>query len=370
MNLNFVRLLVQRLMQDIKNDHKNNWDTIRFGKEPKDKGKQKRILNILNKRNYIHEEQSKYAINLAFSVLGDELLNLAAAYSHLHDDCSKDCLIEVITFRILGHRKTKLRNNNHQLRSLKDEVQSTAEKSDFIISNFNGRKSYLHKFEYKQEPIQLYLPELGPLNPFYLKQYNCETENGDWICPSEDDVVIDCGGCWGDTPLEFAASVGRKGKVFVFEYIPKNLQILEKNLSLNQGLKNRIKVIPHPVWETSGIKFAVEDSGPASKISRNNFSSDDQSVTTLSIDDLIESEKITDIDFIKMDIEGAELNALKGALTTIQKFKPKLAISVYHSLEEYSSILLWLRDLNLGYKFYLRHFTIHAEETILFAISN
>ena len=323
--------------------------------------KQKKNLNILNNRNYIHEEQSKYAINLAFSVLGDELFNLAAAYSHLHDDSSKDCLIEVITFRILGHRKTKLRNNNHQLRSLKDEVQSTAEKSDFILSNFNGRKSYLHKFEYKQEPIQLYLPELGPLNPFYLKQYHCETENGDWICPSEDDVVIDCGGCWGDTPLEFSASVGRKGKVFVFEYIPKNLQILEKNLSLNQVLKNRIEVIPHPVWESSGISFAVEDSGPASKISRNNFSSDEQSVTTLSIDELVEFREIPTVDFIKMDIEGAELNALKGALTTIQKFKPKLAISVYHSLEDYSSILLWLRDLNLGYKFYLRHFTIHAE---------
>ena len=86
--------------------------------------------------------------------------------------------------------------------------------------------------------------------------------------------------------------------------------------------------------------------------------------------ELIKSEKITDVDFIKMDIEGAELNALKGSLTTIQKFKPKLAISVYHSLEDYSSILLWLRELNLGYKFYLRHFTIHAEETILFAISD
>ena len=118
MNLDFVRLLVQRLMQDIKNDHKNNWDTIRFGKEPKDKGKQKRILNILNKRNYIHEEQSKYAINLAFSVLGDELFNLAAAYSHLHDDSSKDCLIEVITFRILGHR-FGLRRRYQPFRTLK-----------------------------------------------------------------------------------------------------------------------------------------------------------------------------------------------------------------------------------------------------------
>ena len=139
-----------------------------------------------------------------------------------------------------------------------------------LISSYlilTEEKSYLHKFEYKQESIQLYLPELGPLNPFYLKQYHCEIENNHCICPSEGDVVIDCGGCWGDTPLEFAASVGRNGKVFVFEYVPKNLQILEKNLSLNQVLKNRIKVIPHPVWESSDALFAVEDNGPASKIS-------------------------------------------------------------------------------------------------------
>ena len=94
------------------------------------------------------------------------------------------------------------------------------------------------------------------------------------------------------------------------------------------------------------------------------------STSTISIDDLVESQKIPTVDFIKMDIEGAELYALKGALTTLQTFKPKLAISVYHSLEEYSSILLWIANLNLGYKFHLRHFTIHAEETILFAISN
>ena len=68
-----------------------------------------------------------------------------------------------------------------------------------------------------------------------------------------------------------------------------------------------------------------------------------------------------------MDIEGAELNALKGAEETIRRFKPKLAITVYHSLNDFWEIPEWLESLGLGYKFYLRHFTIHAEETVLFA---
>ena len=78
---------------------------------------------------------------------------------------------------------------------------------------------------------------------------------------------------------------------FIFEYVPKT-QILEKNLSLNQGLKNRIKVIPHPVWESSDVSFAVEDNGPACKISLNDLSSAEQTVTTLSIDDLVESQEV------------------------------------------------------------------------------
>ena len=69
-----------------------------------------------------------------------------------------------------------------------------------------------------------------------------------------------------------------------------------------------------------------------------------------------------------MDIEGAELLALNGAIETIKKFKPKLAIAIYHSMSDFISIPKWIDDLNLGYKLYLDHYTIHTEETILYAI--
>ena len=71
-----------------------------------------------------------------------------------------------------------------------------------------------------------------------------------------------------------------------------------------------------------------------------------------------------------MDIEGAELPALKGAEMSIRRFKPKLAISVYHKQEDIWKIQHWIEGLDLGYRFYLRHFTIHAEETVLFAIAD
>ncbi|MBK8611207.1 MAG: FkbM family methyltransferase [Chitinophagaceae bacterium] len=73
------------------------------------------------------------------------------------------------------------------------------------------------------------------------------------------------------------------------------------------------------------------------------------------------------VDFIKMDIEGAELNAIMGAKGTLVKYRPKLAIAIYHSLSDFYTIAEFIKSLDLGYKFYLQHTTIHAEETVLFA---
>jgi hypothetical protein len=85
------------------------------------------------------------------------------------------------------------------------------------------------------------------------------------------------------------------------------------------------------------------------------------------IDDVVGTPEFPKVDFIKMDIEGAEQQALRGAEECIRRFKPKLAITVYHSLEDFWEIPRWIDGLGLGYKFYLRHFTIHSEETVLFA---
>jgi len=68
-----------------------------------------------------------------------------------------------------------------------------------------------------------------------------------------------------------------------------------------------------------------------------------------------------------MDIEGAELDALRGAEQTLRAFKPRLAISLYHNKTDLTEIPEYLNALDLGYEFYLDHFTIHNEETVLFA---
>jgi hypothetical protein len=86
-------------------------------------------------------------------------------------------------------------------------------------------------------------------------------------------------------------------------------------------------------------------------------------VTT--IDELLKGGPAT---FIKMDIEGAELVALKGAKQTIKKYKPKLAVCVYHKPLDIVEIPLYLKKLVPEYKLFLRHYSDFGFDTIRYAV--
>ena len=88
------------------------------------------------------------------------------------------------------------------------------------------------------------------------------------------------------------------------------------------------------------------------------------SAKVVSLDSCI-TDKVT---FIKMDIEGAELNALKGSREIIKKYKPRLAVSVYHKKEDLIEIPLYIKELVPEYKLYIRHYSNAAIETVLYAV--
>jgi hypothetical protein len=72
--------------------------------------------------------------------------------------------------------------------------------------------------------------------------------------------------------------------------------------------------------------------------------------------------------YITMDIEGSEIEALKGCEQTIRKHKPALAISVYHRISDLWNVPLYIESLGVGYKMYLRNYTGYPAETILYAV--
>jgi hypothetical protein len=78
---------------------------------------------------------------------------------------------------------------------------------------------------------------------------------------------------------------------------------------------------------------------------------------------------IPKIDFVKMDIEGAELSAIKGSASSIRRFRPNLAISLYHKPTDIFEIPSYIAKEFPFYEMYIEHYTIHAEETVLYCTS-
>lgn len=85
------------------------------------------------------------------------------------------------------------------------------------------------------------------------------------------------------------------------------------------------------------------------------------------LDEVLENEKVT---FIKMDIEGSEMAALRGGSHIIQNQRPKLAICIYHSPEDMLNIPLWIKKLVPEYKIYIRYYTDMMLETVCYAVEN
>ncbi len=86
------------------------------------------------------------------------------------------------------------------------------------------------------------------------------------------------------------------------------------------------------------------------------------------VDQIVSDLKLDRLDLIKMDIEGAEPLALLGAETAIQRFRPQLAISIYHQPDHYVDIPLKLYRSLQGYELFVKHYHFISNETILYAI--
>jgi FkbM family methyltransferase len=279
----------------------------------------------------------------------------------------QEIIVGLIAYRLLGYKKVKLSRNNKEYWAAIEAGNSLTDKNDTLDPHFMHfilQKCDLRKIGYD---IQIYFGGAGVAVEFIMEQYSYKSGDLPFVSVEKGDIVFDLGACWGDTSLYFASKAGENGKVYSFEFIPENIKIFNINISLNPLLLKQIELIQHPVTDISGEKVFFKDDGPGSQIEYSPFDGQTGQTTTISIDDFVKSNNIGRVDFIKMDIEGAESAALKGAIETIRKFKPKLAIAIYHSMEDFVNIPDWIIGLNLGYKIYLGHYTIHAEETVIFA---
>jgi FkbM family methyltransferase len=364
-------MLINKLSHQIRislfNRFSDNFDYHRFGKNDRKRSLLRTSKFILLYFSLFNKVSFRKLLDYRFGK--GYIKKLEFLYSHLDDSYSKDLVVRLISYRLLGYTKVKLIENTQAYFSDIKKLEGLAEQDNSISISFGDYQWKLFKINLDQAgyPIQIYYTPQGAYTTFVLGQYEYSRVDPA-IRAREGEVVLDAGGCFGDTALYFANAVGPEGKVFTFEFIPENVEILKKNISLNLDFKNNIEIIENPVWEISNKEIFFKNNGPASRLSFEPFNGYDAKIYTIAIDDFIETKKINRIDFIKMDIEGAELNALKGSMNTIIKFKPKLAISIYHSLNDFVDIIRFLNEIVPEYHFYLGHYTTHLEETILFAV--
>lgn len=174
---------------------------------------------------------------------------------------------------------------------------------------------------------------------------------------SKADHFIDCGAFTGDT-LNTCLSLtgGEIAAYYAFEPDPNNFAILRQNFN-----NTNVKLYKAGVFSKNAILNFENTNNAVSKVSP----SGGMTIEVFSIDDLLRDKKVT---FIKMDIEGSEADALSGAIETIQKNKPVLAISVYHKFNDIFTIPALIKSFGVNYKYYLRHYMEDYADTVLYAV--
>lgn len=175
------------------------------------------------------------------------------------------------------------------------------------------------------------------------------------------EYFVDAGCYDGMTSLQCSKWCGGNLKmVYAFEPGSKNYTECDGRLS-QVGCEYELYECAAWSKETTLYFHYLENAGFGSAVR----SDGEICVKADSIDNKLNGRKAT---YIKYDVEGSELEALRGSVNTILTYRPKLAISIYHKPEDVIDIPVFLEGLDLGYRYYLRQYQTRMEETTLYAI--
>lgn len=258
--------------------------------------------------------------------------NYNQAYNLLADEYSKSIFDWVLQYKITYAFNEKLA----QAKYVKPDVVY----DNNMIAPLGGSCFEVNKYHIHSTYKSIY--ESWILQEYYHEKCS--------VSPS--DIVISGGAFRGESSIWFASQVF-SGRVYAFEPSKLSYSLLCDNIRDN-NLEDRI--IPINSALSAGDKPLYFNSGGTELEGAGSIclpSKADYEVKSISIDSFVKEQRLDRIDFIKLDIEGFELEALKGAVHTLRSYTPKLAICLYHKPEDIFSIPLYLDSLKLGYTFYM-----------------
>ena len=326
------------------NTFMDNFDADRFNIDGKD-----------------HSEEFNSASNaFYFDWLFKNYKKLYAAFESLGNDDSKILYLYLTAYRLAGHFSVKIpvnfSNDSDEYLKFKDIEKGV----DSPIA-LNGALKGVRHFDYIYNGSRYIVDCMGLEYYLFRKQYYYSV-GGVKIQPMEGDFVIDGGACLGDSALVFSNSVGADGKIYAFDPVSDHIDVI--NYNIQQFPYKNVQVMPFGLSDKNVFcePIVINQYAPG-------FRAAELLVPLRTIDYLLGIGAIERVDFIKMDIEGSELEALTGAHEAIVKYKPRLAISLYHKPDDIFSIVLQINDKYPFYKMYIDHYTIHQEETVLYCVA-
>ena len=217
------------------------------------------------------------------------------------------------------------------------------------LSDQHSKDSFVAYLLSKMRQDMKYLPPIFEKIQYFPK---------DIIRFTKEESYVDCGAFTGDTIADFLkATGGAYGHIWAAEPDKSNYRQLMDYIN-KEKLAN-IDVVNKGIYSSAG-KLPFQESGSMlSMISEDA----DNYIEVDTIDRITSGDRVT---YIKMDVEGAELEALKGAEQTIREYKPTLGISIYHKQRDLIDIPQYIMSLVPEYKFYFRVHKKLAIDTVLY----
>lgn len=231
-----------------------------------------------------------------------------------------------------------------------------------------------------EESKRIFVNILANRMAFHLAQYSYDEMMSDdeyfhlpFMKLSDKEVYVDCGAYTGDTIERFLEAVdGQCDFVYAYEMAKENFGLLEKNVSRMKEkwdgfTDEKYKLLNAGVWDHKEVlSYGKEERGTGESFVV--FKTDN-----VEYSDAVTIDETTDrpVTLIKMDIEGAELNALRGASNVLRGTtgaSPKLAICLYHRLQDFWEIPMYVKALVPEYKIYVRHHGAWLGGTVMYAV--
>ncbi|MDD2448199.1 MAG: FkbM family methyltransferase [Sulfurimonas sp.] len=268
-----------------------------------------------------------------------------------------------------------------------EEIDTIIDKKNIHKTHNFTKKTIMHEKEkefelvknllHKQEDKELYeLILQGWLNdPMYMEKFFCNNYHSigrhyfEFIIPQAIYTVIEGGIADGTNTIEMLNTFSPSCKIYGFDPIFEKYS-KEDHKRYIKGSK-RVEISQKGLWnKETHLAFITDKNLALSRVVEDQSCDHKNNIEVTTIDNFTKENDIKKIDFIKFDIEGAELEALQGGICSIKKDRPQMALSIYHKFEHLYEIALFLMENLEDYTYRLGHYHYELGESVLYAIPN